>query len=119
MSIGISSNNITYTSRLIQIFRLCALPLRLRILDFLAHTGEAQRVTEIVVASGEPRQAMVSQHLAVLLHAGILSVERRGNCAFYAIQDPEVYFLLTCVRRLGQEFPPEKATDDVVCLASG
>lgn len=83
------------------VIRIVAHPLRLRILDFLEHTGSSN-VTQIVQACGV-EQAVVSQQLRILKDQGILSCQRQGNFVYYALQDRSVLYLLGCIR--SHKFP--------------
>jgi DNA-binding transcriptional ArsR family regulator len=69
-------------------FRVFAEPMRIRLLDGL-YDGEAT-VGELVEATGASQQN-VSRHLRVLLDAGLVAREQRGNCAFYSIADESVF----------------------------
>lgn len=68
-----------------KVAHLYAHPLRLPILDFLATTSSPQCVTEIIAASAETRQAVVSQQLKILRERGLLQAERRGNKIYYSL----------------------------------
>ncbi len=80
------------------ILRTVAHPLRLRILDYLEHEGEARTVTQIKQAA-EAGQAIVSQQLRLLKDQGVLSARRDGNFVRYDIADRSVLLLLDCIRR--------------------
>jgi len=69
-------------------FRVFAEPMRIRLLDRL-RDGEAT-VGELVEASGASQQN-VSRHLRVLLDAGLVAREQRGNFAVYSIADETVF----------------------------
>jgi ArsR family transcriptional regulator len=60
---------------------------RLALLSSLQR-GE-KSVGELAEATGRP-QPNVSQHLASLLHAGLVAARRDGNRVFYRISDPTV-----------------------------
>jgi DNA-binding transcriptional ArsR family regulator len=76
--------------------RIVAHPLRLRILDFLAHEG-ARNVSQIVEVCGV-EQAVVSQQLRILKDQGILANRRCGNFVFYELKDRSALYLLDCIR---------------------
>ena len=73
-----------------QRFRVIGEPMRIRLLDHLrsgpASVGE---LSEVLGAS----QQNVSKHLGVLLQAGIVAREKRGNHAVYSITDESVFDL--------------------------
>lgn len=71
-------------------------PLRLHILDFLEHSGEAT-VTEIHEAL-DVEQAIASQHLINMRDKGILVRRKEGVNVFYAIGDVRALKVLACVR---------------------
>src|SRR5688572_1870501 len=73
-----------------QRFRVIGEPMRIRLLDHL-RTGPAS-VGELSEAVGATQQN-VSKHLGVLLQAGIVSREKRGNHAVYSISDESVFDL--------------------------
>ncbi len=83
--------------RVVPIIRNVAHPLRLRILDYLQHEGDARHVTDITQAAGAS-QAIVSQQLRILKDQGVLSARREGNFVFYDIQERSVLLLLECIR---------------------
>lgn len=64
--------------------------MRIRLLDHL-RAGPAT-VSDLGGAL-ETSQQNVSKHLGVLLQAGIVSREKRGNHAVYSIADPSVFEL--------------------------
>jgi DNA-binding transcriptional ArsR family regulator len=73
-----------------QRFRVIGEPMRIRLLDRLRDgTATVQELTEATGAS----QQNVSKHLGVLLQAGIVSREKEGNFARYAIADESVFEL--------------------------
>lgn len=62
-------------------------PVRLRIVQLI---GERElSVGEIVESLGVP-QSSVSQHLANLLHSGVLAVSPRGTSRYYRLRGPRV-----------------------------
>ena len=73
-----------------QRFRVIGEPMRIRLLDQL-RAGPAT-VSELCGVL-ETSQQNVSKHLGVLLQAGIVSREKRGNHAVYSIVDPSVFEL--------------------------
>jgi DNA-binding transcriptional ArsR family regulator len=73
-----------------QRFRVIGEPMRIRLLDHL-RSGPAS-VGELSEALGASQQN-VSKHLGVLLQAGIVAREKRGNHAVYSISDESVFDL--------------------------
>jgi DNA-binding transcriptional ArsR family regulator len=73
-----------------QRFRVIGEPMRIRLLDRLR--DGAATVQELTEATGASQQN-VSKHLGVLLQAGIVSREKEGNFARYAIADESVFEL--------------------------
>ena len=67
-----------------QLFKALADPARVRIVNLLATADEPVCVCELVEPLGLS-QPTVSHHLKKLTDAGILSRERRGTWAYYAI----------------------------------
>lgn len=87
--------------RIAPVIRNAAHPMRLRILDYLRHEGEARTVTQIVEAAGA-EQAIISQQLRILKDQGILSARRAGNNVLYDIANRNVLLLLECIRMHGR-----------------
>jgi DNA-binding transcriptional ArsR family regulator len=79
-----------------QRFRVIGEPMRIRLLDHL-RSGPAS-VGELSEALGASQQN-VSKHLGVLLQAGIVAREKRGNHALYSISDESVFDLVCGGRR--------------------
>jgi len=71
-------------------FRVFSEPMRLKLLDRL-RDGEAS-VQALQEGTGGSQQN-VSKHLGVLLSAGLVTRERHGNLARYAVADPAVFDL--------------------------
>jgi ArsR family transcriptional regulator len=88
--------------RVAPILKNVAHPLRLRILDYLEHSGEPRTVTEIMGAANAA-QAIVSQQLRILKDMGVLSAKRSGNYVRYGLADRSVLHVLECIRSR-QEF---------------
>lgn len=76
--------------RVAERFRVLGEPMRIRLLQVLRE-GEAS-VSELQEATGASQQN-VSQHLGVLLRAGIVGRRKRGNFSLYSIVDPVVFGL--------------------------
>ena len=65
-------------------------PMRIRLLE--AHARRRSSVSELQEATGASQQN-VSQHLGVLLRAGIVGRRKQGNFSLYSIADPVVFSL--------------------------
>lgn len=76
--------------RVAERFRVLGEPMRIKLLQVLRE-GEAS-VRELQEATGASQQN-VSQHLGVLLRAGIVARRKRGNFSLYSISDPVVFGL--------------------------
>jgi DNA-binding transcriptional ArsR family regulator len=80
------------------VMRVIAHPLRLKILSFLDSSGSPRRVTDIVDATKDAPQAIVSQHLKVLKDNGLIASQRQGSSIFYRIVSDDCASLLEMVR---------------------
>jgi DNA-binding transcriptional ArsR family regulator len=80
-----------------ELFRALGHPARVRILEVLA-TGE-RSVTELQPEIGL-ESSHLSQQLAVLRRAGVVSTRKEGSAVIYRLRDPEVVELLASARRL-------------------
>jgi DNA-binding transcriptional ArsR family regulator len=76
--------------RVAERFRVLGEPMRIRLLEAM-RDGEAT-VRELQTATGASQQN-VSQHLGVLLRAGIVNRRKEGNFSHYRITDPVVFSL--------------------------
>ena len=76
--------------RVAERFRILGEPMRIRLLEAL-RDGDAS-VRELQEVTGASQQN-VSQHLGVLLRAGIVGRRKEGNFALYSIVDPVVFSL--------------------------
>jgi len=72
-------------------------PVRLQILELLRNEGAY--VMHVTTALDRP-QANVSQHLAVLREAGLVTDEREGMTVIYRVRDPRVFDLVDCMKSL-------------------
>ena len=77
------------------IFKTLAHPIRIAILDLLRHGEEC--VCHIEATLGK-RQAYISQQLAILRAAQIITDRRDGMNIFYRVVRPEIYILLDAAR---------------------
>ena len=75
-------------------FRVLGEPMRIRLMDAMYDGGAT--VSELQEATGASQQN-VSQHLRVLLRAGIVAREKRGTRSFYSLADPSMFALCDAV----------------------
>jgi ArsR family transcriptional regulator len=79
------------------LFRALAHPARIRVLEVLANgersVGELQPLVGI-------ESSHLSQQLAVLRRAGVVTARKEGNSVIYALRDPDVAELLAVAKRL-------------------
>jgi len=80
-----------------ELFRTLGHPARIRILELLS---ERDRPVHELLASIEIEQSNLSQQLAVLRRAGLVSQRREGGEVVYAASVPAVAELLRVARRL-------------------
>jgi ArsR family transcriptional regulator len=72
-------------ANLAQLFKALADPARLRLVSLVAaHEGGEACVCELTEPLGLT-QPTISHHLKILIDAGILTREKRGVCAYYAL----------------------------------
>jgi DNA-binding transcriptional ArsR family regulator len=95
-----------------QLFKALMHPVRLQILDLLRGGEECVCHLE---AHLEQRQAYVSQQLAILRKAGLLSDRRDGPNIFYRIARPEVFTLLDTARAMVGDAVDSSAPSPAVC----
>src|SRR3989338_4379847 len=86
-------------------YKLLANEKRLEILNNIKF--EEKRVEELVKILGVSK-ANVSQHLALLRHAGIVMVRREGLNVYYKIVDPEIFRPCVILFNPGVSGPPAK-----------
>lgn len=94
-------------------FRVLGEPMRIRLMDAM-YDGEAT-VRDLQEATGASQQN-VSQHLGVLLRAGIIAREKRGNFSVYSLADPSMFALCDAVC---EGFRRQHAELDAVLEAAG
>jgi ArsR family transcriptional regulator len=87
-----------------RIAQALAHPVRIRILDLLRNEGAY--VMHLTNALDRP-QANISQHLAVLRDAGLVSDERDGMTVEYRVRDQRVYEILGRLGELASRGPSE------------
>jgi len=77
-----------------EIAKAVAHPLRIAVIDFLKD-GE-RCVCEIAERVGSER-SNISRHLAVMVHAGVLSCRKDGLKVFYSLKTPCIAQCLSCI----------------------
>jgi len=92
--------------RLARLFRVLAHPIRLRIL-YALQNGD-QYVDHLCLTLGR-RQANISQHLAVLRQAGLVTACREGNRMRYCLPGKEVIQLLSSLSTAPRQAPVPKS----------
>jgi DNA-binding transcriptional ArsR family regulator len=80
--------------QLADVLKAVAHPLRLRAVAALCEAPK--NVTELCERLGV-RQALASQHLAVLRMSGLVSVDRTGGHSTYSIREPGLRNLIACL----------------------
>lgn len=93
------------------IAKAVAHPLRIAVIDFLKD-GE-RCVCEIAEHVGSER-SNISRHLAVMVHAGVLSCRKDGLKVFYSLRTPCIAQCLSCITRVVKQ----QATDSKKLLAA-
>jgi len=89
-----------------QMLKVLAHPFRIRMLEVLA--GEEECVCHLVALFGKP-QPFVSQHLAALKEAGLVTDRRIAQRVFYRSADPRIAEILKLSRALAGG--PERAME--------
>lgn len=77
------------------LFKALGHPVRIRTLELL--TGGDKPVSELLADIGV-EASQLSQHLAVLRRAGVVSKARAGNVVTYTLADPSVAEMLAAAR---------------------
>jgi ArsR family transcriptional regulator len=80
-----------------EMFRALAHPARVRALEVLA---ESERSVGELAGEVGIEASHLSQQLAILRRAGLVSTRKEGSTVFYAIRDPQLVELLAVARRL-------------------
>ncbi len=100
----------------VALYKLLAHPARLAILDALRASEECVCHLEALLGH---RQAYLSQQLAVLREAGLITDRRDGWNIFYRVVEPQIYAVLDAVRSTAHEVAPpptqRRASPDCPC----
>jgi len=79
------------------LFRALAHPARIRVLEVLA---EGERSVGAMLPLLEIEASNLSQQLAVLRRAGLVTTRKEGSSVIYAIRDPALAELLAAAKRV-------------------
>jgi ArsR family transcriptional regulator len=77
------------------LFKALAHPARVRVLELLV---DGERAVSELLADTRLEASHLSQQLAVLRRAGVVTTRREGNAVYYELADPSVAELLTAAR---------------------
>lgn len=80
-----------------EIFKTMGHPIRIRVLELL---GEREHSVGEMLPELGVEASNLSQHLAVLRRAGLVSTRREGSTVFYALNSSQVAELLAVARRM-------------------
>ncbi|WP_030157292.1 helix-turn-helix transcriptional regulator [Glycomyces sp. NRRL B-16210] len=80
-----------------EFFRMLGHPVRIRVLELL---GEGPKPVRELLADTGVEASSLSQQLAVLRRAGIVTSEREGSTVTYALAGPDVADLMRAARRI-------------------
>ena len=80
-----------------EFFRMLGHPVRIRVLELL---GEGPKPVRALLADTGVEPSSLSQQLAVLRRAGIVTSEREGSTVTYALAGPDVADLMRAARRI-------------------
>ena len=81
------------------LFKGLAHPVRVRVLEVLAHADADLSVSDLLADTGL-EASHLSQHLSVLRRHNLVVAERRGSLVFYSLAYPQVADLLAVARQL-------------------
>ena len=80
-----------------EFFKTLGHPARIRVLELLA---ERERAVGEMLPEVGVEATNLSQHLAVLRRAGLVSFRREGSAVYYSLTSPQVAELLAVARRI-------------------
>ena len=80
-----------------EFFKTLGHPVRVRVIEVLA--GGPRSVSAIQPDVGV-ESAHLSQQLAIMRRAGIVSAERQGSSMIYSVVDPQIFELLSVARQI-------------------
>ncbi|WP_395154789.1 ArsR/SmtB family transcription factor [Ilumatobacter sp.] len=80
-----------------EFFKTLGHPVRIRIIEVLA--GGSRSVSAMQPDVGV-ESAHLSQQLAIMRRAGIVSAERQGSSMIYSVVDPQVFELLSAAKQI-------------------
>jgi DNA-binding transcriptional ArsR family regulator len=80
-----------------EFFKTLGHPARIRVLELLS---ERERAVGDMLPEVGVEATNLSQHLAVLRRAGLVTFRKEGSTVFYSLTSPQVAELLTVARRI-------------------
>ena len=102
----------TTYERQAQIFKTLAHPARIAILEILR---EGEHCVCHMEAHLGYRQAYLSQQLAVLRDAGLVTDRRDGWNIYYRVISPDIYAVLDAVQKISGKSPHSRHNPNAVC----
>ncbi len=85
--------------------RAIAHPVRIAIIRYIEE-NESANVTDIYQTLGL-EQAVASQHLTLLRRKGLLTVDKVGQCCYYALRYDQLSDIVRCIERCSEGGPSE------------
>lgn len=80
-----------------ELFRTLGHPVRIRVLELLQ---DGPRPVHELLAELSIEASNMSQHLAILRRAGIVTSSRDGSSVFYTLSSPDIADLMSVARRV-------------------
>jgi DNA-binding transcriptional ArsR family regulator len=102
LSMVVQTENQTTAEKVALIAQALAHPVRIQILELLREEGAY--VMHLTTALGR-LQGNISQHLAVLREAGLVTDEREGMTVIYRVSDPRVFALMDQLKGIAPATP--------------
>lgn len=94
-----------------KIYKILANSTRLEILNSIKHRELS--VEDLVQITGQ-RKANVSQHLALLRHAGLVETRKQGLNVYYAIVDPRLVEPCRILKEMWEQPEPARPSRKLV-----
>jgi len=98
-------------------FGVLSQPTRLKILHAIC---QDERSVSVIVEETGATQTNVSRHLALMLHAGVVSRRREGNTVYYRVANPEFVEICrsVCVQIAGRIDEQKPLRKDLLSFAA-
>jgi len=98
-------------------FGVLSEPTRLKILHAIC---QDERSVSVIVEETGATQTNVSRHLALMLHAGVVSRRREGNTVYYRVANPEFVEICrsVCVQIAGRIDEQKPLRKDLLSFAA-